>query len=256
MSDALIGHTGFVGSTVARGRAFDACFNSKTIGNIDGRAFDLVVCAGVSAVKWLANKEPEADWAAIEGLMGHLARVEAAHFVLISTIDVYREPVDVTEADAPPTEGLHPYGLHRLRLEAFVAERFARHTIVRLPGLFGTGLRKNLIFDMLRGNETGRIAPGGSLQWYPMRRFSSDLSRIVAAQPRLINVAVEPVATETIRSRFFPDVAIGPPTLPAPRYDMRTALARVLGGAGSYHLDAEGVLAELAAFVTAERAAS
>lgn len=253
MADALIGHTGFVGSTLARARGFAASFNSRNIGEIDGRRFDTVICAGVSAVKWLANKEPEADRAAIEGLQAHLATITARQFVLISTIDVYREPIGVTEADFPPAERLHPYGLHRLALERWVAERFDKHTIIRLPGLFGAGLRKNLIFDMLHDNQTDRIAPGGSLQWYPMRRFPADLARIEAAAPPLVNIAVEPVGTEAIRQRFFPDVTIGPPDLPAPRYDMHTNQAALLGATGRYHLSAADVMDELARFIAAER---
>ncbi len=256
MIDALIGHTGFVGSTLARERDFPARFNSKNIAEIDGGQFGTVVCAGVSAVKWLANQQPQADMAAIQGLTRHLETITAAHFVLISTIDVYRDPVGVTEADTPPTEALHPYGLHRLHLEQFVASRFPRHTIIRLPGLFGAGLRKNLIFDMLNNTLTDKISPGGMLQWYPMRRFAADLATIVAAAPALINIAVEPVSTEAIRARLFPRVTIGPASLPAPRYDMRTRLASLLGGDGDYHLRADAVMTELRHFVASAAGAA
>jgi hypothetical protein len=253
MNDALIGHTGFVGSTIASARVFQSCFNSKNIGEIDGRSFDSVVCAGVSAVKWLANKEPLADLIAIRGLMDHLATIRAAHFTLISTIDVYRDPTGVTEADIPPTDGLHPYGLHRLILERFVAERFPRATVIRLPGLFGSGLRKNLIFDLLQANQTDRISPAGVLQWYPMRRFPADLARIAASSVPLINVAVEPVPTSVICQRFFPGIAIGGPDLPAPCYDMRTDYPEALGGSGVYHLRSDTVMEELGRFIAAER---
>jgi hypothetical protein len=254
MRDALIGHTGFVGSTLARERKFASYFNSSTIDEIDGGHFDTVVCAGVSAVKWLANKEPARDRAAIQGLIKHLDTILAAHFILISTIDVYRKPIGVTEADTPPTENLHPYGLHRLELEQFVAQRFAKHTIVRLPGLFGAGLRKNLIFDMLHGNQLDKISPNGVLQWYPMRRFAVDLSRIASAAPKLINIAVEPVLTEAIRAELFPDLSIGSPELPAPKYDMRTDQAAILGGEGKYHIRAAEVLGELESYVDTARA--
>jgi hypothetical protein len=253
MNDALIGHTGFVGSTIARARDFQACFNSKNIGEIDGHSFGTVICAGVSAVKWMANREPEADLRAIRLLMDHLATVQAAHFILISTIDVYREPVGVTEDDIPPTHGLHPYGLHRLILERFVTERFPRATVIRLPGLFGPGLRKNLIFDLLQANQTDRISPAGVLQWYPLRRFPADLARIAAASVPLINVAVEPVPTSVICKRFFPGIAIGGPDLPAPCYDMRTDYPEALGGSGVYHLRSDTVIEELGRFIAAER---
>lgn len=254
MKDALIGFTGFVGSTLAQARNFAFCFNSKNIAEIDGQDFDTVVSAGVSAVKWLANKEPAADLYAIRSLIAHLDTIRAKHFILISTIDVYRDPVDVDEGNTPPTEGLNPYGLHRLMLERFVAERFACTTIVRLPGLFGVGLRKNVIFDMLHANQTDNISPAGVLQWYPMRRFPQDLSRITAAGVTLINVTAEPVATAAIRNRYFPQVKIGGPELFAPRYDVRTRHPAVLGGTVGYHLDAAAVMRELGLFIAAERA--
>ena len=246
---ALIGHTGFVGSTLLRQCDFDATFNSRNIDQIDGRSFDQIVCAGVSAVKWLANKEPEADRQGIERLTDRLARASARHFVLISTIDVYREPNGQTERDAPPTEGLHPYGLHRLALEAFVAGRFASHTIVRLPALFGTGLKKNALFDLMTLNMTDRIVPNAAFQWYPLRRLGADLQTLVDADLRLVNVTAEPVTMEAIRARFFPGVAIAAPVATPPRYDLRSVYDAVLGGQGGYHLGAAAVLDEIAAFL-------
>lgn len=150
---ALIGHTGFVGGELSRQRDFTAVFNSSNIESIRGQTFDRIVCAGVSAVKWLANKEPKRDWVSIQRLMECLSNVSAADFVLISTIDVYRQTAGLTENDAPSTEGLHAYGLHRLRLESFIAERFPGHAIVRLPALFGTGLKKNALYDLLHDNQ-------------------------------------------------------------------------------------------------------
>ena len=72
MSQALIGHTGFVGANLLRQGAFDATFNSSSIEAIRGRDFDRVVCAGVTAVKWWANQNPEEDRSRILGLIGHL----------------------------------------------------------------------------------------------------------------------------------------------------------------------------------------
>jgi hypothetical protein len=246
---ALIGHTGFVGGTLLRQRPFDATFNSRNIEAIRGGRFDRVVCAGVSAVKWLANKEPEADWQGIRRLMDCLAQVSAGHFVLISTIDVYRDPVGLTERDAPPTDGLHPYGRHRLALEAFVAEKFRSNTIVRLPALFGTGLKKNAVFDLMTGNMTDRIVPNAAFQWYPLRRLGSDLETIIGAGVRLINVTAEPVTMEAIRTRFFPQVTIAEPVASPPRYDLRTTLDALLGGRDGYHLDVATVFQEMAAFL-------
>ncbi len=250
---ALIGHTGFVGSTLARAAAYAGLYNSRNIGDIAGKSFGAVVCAGVSAVKWLANKEPEADWAGIERLMRPLESVRCERFVLVSTVDVYASPLGVTEDDAPPETG-QPYGLHRLRLERWIAERFPVHHVVRLPALFGDGLRKNALFDLLTGNMTDKINPEGVFQWYPVARLAADLDRVVEAGLPLLNVAVGPLRMGDIADRFFPSAAVGAPARPAPRYDMRTRHAGLLGGAGGYHLSAAESLDAIGRYVAAARA--
>lgn len=253
MNRALIGYTGFVGSTLARARSYEAVYNSKNIDEIAGRDFDTVVCAGASAAKWRANQDPAADAAEIKRLMLNLDRATARRCVLISTIDVYRNPVNVDETDIPTQDELHAYGKHRLMLEDYVRTRFSDSVVVRLPGLFGVGLRKNLIFDFLHKNQTEQIKPNGRLQWYPMNRFPKDLETILESDVKLINIAVEPVRTEEIRKRFFPEVAIDEAASTGPQYDMHTNLASLLGGKGKYHLDSEQMLAELASFIDSQR---
>lgn len=247
--DALIGHTGFVGGTLASARSFEARFNSTNIEQIRGCRFDRVVCAGVSAVKWQANQEPERDWQAIARLIACLEHVEAARFVLVSTIDVYRETSARTEADLPTAEGLHPYGRHRLALESFVAGQFGSHKIVRLPALFGTGLKKNALFDLLNRHQTEKIPANAQFQWYPLHRLADDLDRIEAAALRVINITSEPLAMDELRRRFFPGVPLGPVAADPPRYDLQTLHDRLLRGSGGYHLRRDSVLREIAAFV-------
>jgi hypothetical protein len=251
--NALIGYTGFVGGTLMRQGSFDALFNSSNIEEIRGRRFDRVVCAGVSAVKWLANKEPEKDLAGINRLMSCLAEVEADHFVLTSTIDVYQETAGRTELDIPSTDGLHPYGLHRLMLESFIVKHFPSSTIIRLPALFGTGLKKNALYDLIHLNAPDKIIANGSFQWYPTRRLTRDFDAIVHAGIGLINLTSEPVEMSAIQARFFPDVAIGGSVPLPPRYDLRSVHNEVLGGRLGYHLTAGDVFDEMSSFIAQER---
>src|SRR5436190_17375580 len=69
--DALIGASGFVGTTLQRQTHFDALYRSTNIGQIDGLSFDVVVCAGAPAQKWLANRDPSGDRAKIDDLISH-----------------------------------------------------------------------------------------------------------------------------------------------------------------------------------------
>ena len=95
MKTALIGHSGFVGSSLARQTSFDARYRSTDIQDIRGKHFDLLVCAGASGKKWLANREPANDLRSLETLMSHLEHVRSDRVVLISTVDVFSVPVDV-----------------------------------------------------------------------------------------------------------------------------------------------------------------
>ena len=74
MSTALIGYSGFVGQTILRSQPFDDLYRSTNINNIKGKCYDLVVGAGAPAKKWLANKDPDGDAAAIDNLIENLLR--------------------------------------------------------------------------------------------------------------------------------------------------------------------------------------
>ena len=255
MSNALIGYTGFVGSMLERAGGFDSLFNSKNIKEIEGRRFDRVVCAGINAVKWLANKEPEADWAGIERLLDSLGRVEADVFTLVSTVDVYPDPVGVTEADEPDRTAGQPYGRHRLTAEDWVRNRFATAHVVRLPGLFGQGLKKNVIFDMMTDNNLAVINPDSRFQWYDLARLPADLALVESSGLEVVNMASEPVATGAIQARFFPDQAIGSNPAPVAAYDMRSQHAALFGSSSDYQLSADEVMQRLDAFLARTRPA-
>lgn len=146
--NGLIGYSGFVGQNLD-GPQFDVRFNSKNSGELRGKKFDLLVCAGVPGHKTLANQFPRRDWESISELMRNLSQAQCAKLVLISTIDVLPEGTEKYE-DVPLSEdGMPAYALHRIKMERFVQEHFDDVSIVRLPGIFGKGLRKNFIFDLI-----------------------------------------------------------------------------------------------------------
>ncbi|MDX7952952.1 NAD-dependent epimerase/dehydratase family protein [Lichenihabitans sp. Uapishka_5] len=254
MTRALIGHTGFVGSNLVKAGSYDAVFNSTNFRQMSGRTFEEIVCAGISAVKWQANKEPERDWQQIQALLDVLVTVKAERFTLISTIDVYPDPSQTAdEAEAiQPDEG-QPYGKHRLAVERFIKERFASALIARLPALFGPGLKKNVVFDLLHGNQTDKINLRTRFQWYPLDRLADDLQIAGRAGLRVVNLFPEPIETGYIVETLFPHAQIGPSISPAPFYDLRTRHAGLFGGQDGYIMDQASVLDAMRRFVTAVR---
>lgn len=252
---ALIGHSGFVGGTLARATTWDACFNSTNIGDIAGQSFDLIVCAGVSAVKWLANKDPAADQAGIDRLTGPLGQARTRELVLISTIDVYPDTAAPATEDTPidPTAN-HAYGRHRAALESWARDRFATVRIIRLAALFGTGLRKNALYDLLHDNMVDALNPAGVFQWYPTDRLWADIGVARANNLTLVNLFPAPLALSRIVDTFFPGAAVGPEKHPAPVYDLRTRHGRLFGGDDRHIMSADSVLDAMARFIAAERA--
>ena len=251
--DCLIGHTGFVGGSLARAAEFGSLYNSSSIAGISGRMFSTVFCCGVPGVKWRANQQPEADRAAIAALAGVLRDVKADRFVLVSTVDVYPVPRRVDESSDCRVQPNHPYGQHRLEFEEFVQGQFARSLTVRLPALFGAGLKKNVLFDLLHGNATGGINPGSSFQWYDVSRLWEDIQLATAAGLELVNLVAEPVATGDIADAFFPDVAIGRTVSASVSYDVRTLHAGVFGGTRDYAMSRVESMSRMAQFIDAQR---
>jgi nucleoside-diphosphate-sugar epimerase len=252
MKSALIGYTGFVGSTLARQRAFDSQYNSKNIRDIAGHHFDLIVCAGAPAEKWKANAEPEQDRASLGLLSESLGKCTAERVILISTIDVYANPDGVDEATPIDPAKIQPYGRHRYELEVFVAQRFAKTHVIRLPGLFGQGLKKNLIFDLLN-EKLDWTDHRSQLQFYDLSRLWDDLQQVVAANLPLANFATAPVLASNVARRCFDFEYSFERDQPPPRYDMRTRFAEELGGSGHYLYDADETFRRIRQFVADQR---
>lgn len=144
----LIGNTGFVGGTLMRSLPFDRTYNSRTIEQIDGESFDTLICAGAPATMWAANANPQADAANLERLAQAIERSSVRRLVLISTIAVLDDmSAGYTESTAR-YETQMAYGRNRRALE----ERVLDHPgalVLRLPALFGAGLKKNFIYDLM-----------------------------------------------------------------------------------------------------------
>ncbi len=145
----LIGHTGFVGSALLRQARFADCYNSANIAAIEGQTFGTLVCAAAPGSMLEANRAPARDAAQIDALIARLAKVRAERFVLISSIAVLADFAGADDEGSQAFQQELAYGRHRRTLEAFVESHFTSSLIVRLPALFGAGLRKNFLFDLM-----------------------------------------------------------------------------------------------------------
>ena len=147
-NELLVGSTGFVGGNLLASHDFSAVCHSSDIADHFGTRPDLCVYAGVPAAMFLANADPEADLAVMAAARENLRRIAPRRLVLISTIAVYEDSRGRDEDSPMDSENLPAYGKNRLQLERWVRQDHPDALIVRLPALYGKGLKKNFLYDL------------------------------------------------------------------------------------------------------------
>lgn len=168
--DLLVGSTGFVGGNLAAKHTFAAACHSTDTAAQFGTKPELCVYAGVPAAMFLANADPEADLAVMASARENLRKIAPQRLVLISSIAVYADSRGKDETSPMQPDGLPAYGRNRLQLERWVREDFPTALIVRLPALYGVGLKKNFLFDlhtitpaMLKPDKYAELAQSSAL---------------------------------------------------------------------------------------------
>lgn len=257
MRTALIGYTGFVGSNLTGRHDFDGVFNSRNIHEIEGESFDLVVTAGNRADSHRINREGAADRAEVDALADRLATVKAGKVVLISTVCVYPGGTSPVESTETREDGLTPYGANRLHQERRLT---AEHDtlVVRLPQLYGDGLKKGIVYDLANDYRVEFIRPEAEFQYYDVRRLWNDIGVALDAGLPSLNLATPALRNDAVAAAFGIDISgndPGPADPFASMYtrDMRTEHAGLFGGSGPYLLDAETELAGIRSFADSIR---
>lgn len=249
MKTALIGYTGFVGGNLHAQYAFDDLYNSKNIQDIEGKEYDLVVSAANRAEMWRINQEPDIDKAEIDSFISHLGKAKIKKLVLVSTVGVYKNPNGANEDTQIDVDGLLPYGLNRYYLEQYCTDNFDT-TIVRLPGLFGDGLKKNVIFDLLNDNNVEKIHADGVYQYYNLGNIWKDINIALSNGLALVNLATPPVSTEEVARVCFGIEFTNRPEGATPGFwDMHSKYAHLYGGEANYLYSKNDELSDIKAFV-------
>lgn len=251
-NNALIGFSGFVGSTLLKQTNFDHLYRSTNISEIRDNAFDTVVCAGAPAIKWFANKEPEQDKQSIDSLIDHLSTIKCKTFILISTVDVFKDSIKAVESTPIDTFELHSYGLHRYQLEEFVKAHFENYLIVRLPGLVGPGLKKNIIYDFLNNNNLDAIESRGVFQFYPMVNLWSDIQIAIKNNCPLIHLTSEPISVQEIAKQCFNIDFKNKLTNEPAIYDFRTEFSHLYGSTSAYQYSKKETLLAIRSYAQSE----
>jgi len=239
--NTLIGSTGFVGGHLRQKFDFDLEFNSRNISEISGLETDLLICAGLPAEKWKANNNPEADWSNIINLAQILTSVKAKNAILISTVDVYNPAIGVTEEKSPDYGFNSVYGRNRAWFEAFFSSQFQNTTIIRLPGLFASDLKKNFIYDLIhrRNDQILSVNRESKFQFFDITKIGEIIYTCKENRIRLLNVATEPVMAIEVADIFGVELQNKGVRF---EYDFKTSHATIFNRSDGYIQSKEDVL--------------
>jgi len=239
-----VGSTGFVGGHLRKHHSFDQFVHRSNIESIQGLETDLLICAGLPAEKWRANREPEADWLNVKKLADTLSRVRAHKAILISTIDVYQPAIDVTEDMPANFDGAGAYGTHRAWFEAFFQTQFKQSSVIRLPGLFANNLKKNLIFDLLnhKSDQWEKVNTKSTFQFFNLERIWDVISFVEQTEIKIMNVSSQPTSAGEIAKLF--DIVLGENSEKV-SYNMKTIHDLEFGGFDGYLFSKESILSDI-----------
>jgi sugar phosphate isomerase/epimerase len=203
MKRMLVGYSGFVGSNLLQFYNFDYFYNSKNFYEASNLCVDELYFCGIPAVKWHANKYPDEDDKIIENIKSILKTIKTNRIILISTIDVYENVNANYNEDYECNYKLnHKYGENRYKFELFIKYQFENYNIIRLPALFGKGLKKNIIYDLINNNELHNIPKNSEFQWYDLNWLKIDINIIIKNNIKICNLFTEPLETIEIINLF------------------------------------------------------
>lgn len=253
LKTALIGYTGFVGSNIYLKKKFTDLYNSKNIQSIRNKSYDLVVCAGSRASKWLINQNPQADSGEIARLVNNLRSVKARKFVLISTVDIYPDPRNADEGYLPSISSHESaYGKNRLELEGLVKRLFKNALILRLPALFGPGLKKNFIFDLIHDKMLDWTNINSEFQFYNLDNIWRDILFGLHCKLDYMNITSEPVSCSEIVRHLGMQMPLSTKNSPV-YYDLRSKYSCLRGINDGYFYHKSQIIPELLDFIIDEK---
>src|SRR5215213_2797017 len=120
---------------------------------------------------------------------------------MISTVCIYPGGTSPDETTPLGTEGLTPYGANRLHMQV-LSESFET-LVLRLPQLYGTGLKKGIVYDLLNYYRVEYIWPDGRFQYYDLRRISADTQVALEAGIEALYVATSALTSSRVAAECF-----------------------------------------------------
>jgi nucleoside-diphosphate-sugar epimerase len=232
---AIVGANGFIGRHLSKRLKIEEQYGRHNIQDLEKSKAKLFIVAAAPAAKWEANSNPEKDSENIDSLITSLQALKDKRCVLISTIDVFPNGVTFDEDSLKPESIAEAYGRNRGRLEDSLRDISGSTLILRLPGMYGPGLKKNLLYDLVTGKVVTGISPESTFQFYDVRNLLGHFWISFHLGLNLVHLATEPVSVADIYRTCFMQ---SPPINDSPMisYSMQTKFAYELSGRSSRFL--------------------
>jgi len=198
----LIGYTGLVGKHILNNAEhnIDFIYNTKNINEIKNKEFDLLICSCLSGNKRIVNENSTDDFNNVIFLMNVLNTIKVNKLILISTIEVYDKNF-IDESHNIDSTKLNPYGRNRYIFENYCNKKFNSY-IIRLPVIFGKGIKKNVIFDLVN-KKFEYINLNDIIQFYDLNNIYTDIIKIINNDLKISNLISEPILIKTLAKDIF-----------------------------------------------------
>jgi hypothetical protein len=193
----ILGANGFIGSHLVS--VFpDAVRITRESSLIRGKIETLFIAAPTSR-KYQVNRFPSEDLVDVNNILKLIQssnRVE--NIVLVSTIDVYSNLESSSEISECKSE--LSYGGNRHFLETQLSSLGSNLKICRTGGLFGTGIKKNLMYDLVnrRTEFLMNYNMESTYQWLPVDFFIKELLEFSCSDLSLKNIVGEPISVKAV----------------------------------------------------------
>ena len=199
----LIGYTGFVGINLLKHMSFDDYYNTTNILTLKNKVYDTIVFCALPGLVWAVNNNPDSDLTLIYNFIELLKTVLCKKFILISTINVYDQLNSMKDESWIPSSITEAYGKHRLYFENYIRSSYNEYHIIRLPALYGLGLEKGIIYDLLQENYLHNLNINDIYQFYDLNDLALDIEKCVKQNISVINLFPEPISVKTLIDECF-----------------------------------------------------
>jgi nucleoside-diphosphate-sugar epimerase len=197
----ILGAGGFIGSAIlseAMSRGFDVIkVYRDNYEKMKGAKAEILINAAGNSRKFIDENDPASGFdLSIYSTMRSLVDFRFDIYILLSSGAIYPDEHDPSKNSE--TTHLDPSKLSRYGFHKWMAEQLVRHyarnrIILRLGGFVGPGLKKNAIFDLLKGKKLF-VHPDSEFQYMDTRELAKALFSLAETENKgetLLNLSAD-----------------------------------------------------------------